>query len=171
VRRFLESLPGRVVCHVVAVALVAPFTVLASMRQANAQGGLVNDVRWAVVDFVVNSKVRTTNMTFGKEGAERVQDELTKFRETARVSDRFELVPRDTIDRAIETLALEKPVVDSTSLLRLAQEVQASRIVTGDIVGVSIANVQGGKQAVVGVIIKLIDAASGLAVNGAAVEG
>lgn len=169
-RRFLESLPGRVVCHVVAVALVAPFTVLASMRQANAQGGLVNDVRWAVVDFVDGSKNRTAT-AYGKEGAERVQDELTKYRETARVSDRFELVPRDTIDRAIETLSLEKPVVDTTSLLRLAQEVQASRLVTGTIQGVKINNVNGGKQAVVGVVIKLIDAASGLAVNGAAVEG
>jgi len=139
------------------------------MRTADAQG-LVNDVRWAVVDFV-DKTPGSANIGLGSEAAARVQDELSKFRETARASDSFDLLPRDQVTRAIEQIGASQPITDPTTLMRVAQEMQASRLVVGEISGYKVNVVNGGKQATVGVLIRVLDSASGLAVNGASVEG
>ena len=145
-RRILNTLPGRLVCHLVVIALVVPIVSLALMRQAQAQ--LTSDARWAVVDFADKSK-NSTDFKFGGVAADMLQLELAKSRDTARGNDRFDLESRESVSRAVETLGLQVPVTDSTSLMRLAQELRVSKIVTGDVVEWGINDVNGGKQAIV----------------------
>ncbi len=162
-RRILNTLPGRLVCHLVVLALVVPIVSLALMRQAQAQ--LTSEVRWAVVDFADKSK--NVDSKYGGIAADMLQLELAKQRDLARGNDRFDLESRESVTRAIESLGLQQPVTDSTSLMRLAQELRVSRIVTGEVVEWGVNDVNGGKQAVVGVKVIIYDAASGFAINGA----
>jgi hypothetical protein len=172
VRRFLESLSGKLVCHAVAVALVMPFVVLASVRQAQAQGGIANDPQWAVLDFVDKSNSsKRANTNLGADAADRLLEELTKSIDTVRGANKYGVIPRDQVSRAIETLGLQNPVVDRTSQIRLAQELSASRMVVGEIANWGVHNVPGGKQAVVAITIRILDASSGISINGADGKG
>ena len=97
-RRILNTLPGRLVCHLVVIALVVPIVSLALMRQAQAQ--LTSEVRWAVVDFNDKSKNSQENK-FGGTAADMLQLELAKSRDTARGPDRFDLESREIVTRAV----------------------------------------------------------------------
>jgi hypothetical protein len=166
VRRFLNSTPGRLICHLVAIALVLPFLTLVAATRAEAQ---LRDIpRWAVVDFV--NKTQNGN-NYGALAAQKVADELSLYAQRLPSREQFVVAPTEEVRRAVETLGLQQPVTDRTSLLRLAQELNVRRIVTGEVVGYGVRDVSGGKQAVVGVRVIIINAASGLPENGAAEEG
>ncbi len=111
---------------------------------------------WAVVEFV-NKK----GGNYGTVAAESVASELAK-------TGKYDVVPQETIKRSLETLSLQSPVTDKTSILRLAQDLRVQSIVQGEVVDFRVENVGGGKQATVAVKVVVIDAASGLGVNGAA---
>jgi hypothetical protein len=160
VRRFFNTRPGRLICHLLALALALPSFAWLSISGAQAQ--IQAQQRWAVIDFS-SRRAMPEGVAFGTEAAQRVYDELAK-------TGRYDLEPPDTVRRTVEQLGLQTPVTEQTSLLRLAQEMRVATLVTGEVVGWGVRQVNGGKQAVVAVRVLVLDVASGLPVNGAAEE-
>ncbi len=156
-RRFVATLPGKALCHLVVTALTLPFLSLILMGRAVAQ--IQTLPSWAVVDFI-----NTSGKGGGKIGAmaaDAMADELSK-------TGKYDVTPREQIGRAITQLNLVAPVTEATSLARLASEVQATSLVTGEVVNWQIRPVGSGKQADVIVRSVVRDVASGLPVNGSA---
>ncbi|HVT13423.1 MAG TPA: hypothetical protein VHE55_14245, partial [Fimbriimonadaceae bacterium] len=108
--------------------------------------------------FVVNPKAAGVANS-GNTASDAVASELSK-------TNLYDVVPQEQIKRAADNLGLTLPVTDPTTYLRLAQEVRASTVVTGEVVGYRILPNGGGKQAIVGINVKVIDVASGLPING-----
>lgn len=158
-RRFLTTGTGKALCHFLALAIALPFMSLISIGRAEAQIQL--RPQWAVVPFV-NDQPGNGGADYANLASQAVYDELAK-------SNTFDLTPLDSVNRSIQDLGLATPVTDPTSLLRLAQALNVGTLVTGELVGWNIYPVQGGKQAEIGLKVKVIDVASGLAVNGAGV--
>ena len=158
-RRFVTSLPGKFVCHIVVTALLMPFLTLASIRPAMAQ--IQTLPTWAVVDFVNRSPGGKGGEKIGALAADAISDELGK-------SNKYEITPRESVARAITQLNLVTPVTESTSLTRLANELQATSLVTGEVINYQIRPNGNGKQADVAIRMVVRDVASGLPVNGSA---
>lgn len=156
-RRFIQTLPGKLIAHLLVLSLVLPSLSLMSVGKAYAQ--LQSLPTWAVVDFVDNK-----GGNYGTVAAEAVASELAK-------TGRYDVVPQETVKRSMETLSLQSPVTDTTSILRLAQDLRAQSVVRGNVTDYRVDNVSGGKQAVVALTVIVIDAASGLGVNGAILSG
>jgi hypothetical protein len=116
---------------------------------------------WAVVEFEVRNPNGRTDL--GGMAAEAVAAELAK-------TGKYDVVPRETVKRTVESLTLQEPVTDKISLLRLANEVRATTLVRGEVVNWRIRRDAGGKQADVILRVEVIDVASGLPVNGAALS-
>jgi hypothetical protein len=156
-RRFVATLPGKALCHLVVMALTLPFLTLIFMGRAEAQ--IQTLPSWAVVDFI-----NTSGKGGGKIGAmaaDSMADELSK-------TGKYDVTPREQVSRAITQLNLVAPVTEATSLARLANEVQATSLVTGEVVNWEVRPVGSGKQADVIVRSVVRDVASGLPVNGSA---
>jgi len=115
---------------------------------------------WAVTDFVDQ---KNRNSKFGQIAAEAVSSELAK-------TQVYDVQPQESVARALDTLTLQKPVTDVTSLMRLAQELRVTTIVRGEVIDYAVRRVSGGKQASVVLRTVAVDAASGLDVNGATVQ-
>lgn len=158
-RRFINSLLGRAVCQLVILSLVMPFYTVVMASRAEAQ--LQTLPTWAVVDFEV---LRPGGDNLGSVAAEAVANELAK-------SGKYDIVPQETIKRTMEQLTLQPPVKEKVSLLRLAGEVRASTIVRGEVNNWRVRNEAGGKKADVIMRVEVVDVASGLPVNGAALSG
>lgn len=156
-RRFVASLSGKVVCHIVCLALLMPILTLISVSRAEAQ--IQTLPSWAVVDFVNRSGKGGDRI--GVVAADAVANELSK-------TGRYDVTPREQVARAIQSLNLVTPVTEQTSLFRLATEVQATALVTGEVVNWQIRPVSNGKQADVIIRSVVRDVASGLPVNGSA---
>lgn len=158
-RRFIASLPGRLLAQVVIVALLMPFVTLASIRTAVAQVTVLPT--WAVVEFKNRMAAKTE---YGKTAAEAISGELSK-------TGQYDVAPQATVQRAIEDLGIASPPDGDVNLLRVANQVRASTVVSGEIVEYKILSSAAGKQAVVALQLVVTDVASGLAFNGATVEG
>lgn len=157
-RRFINSLFGKAISQLALLALVMPFFQVIMASRAEAQ--LQTLPTWAVVDFEVR---RTGGNDLGKVAADAVANELAK-------SGKYDVVPQESMKRFMEQLTLQPPVKDRTSLLRLASEARATTIVRGEVVNWRVRSEAGGKQADVILKVEVIDVASGLAVNGAALS-
>lgn len=140
-------------------ALVLPFLTLITFGRAEAQ--IQTLPSWAVVDFINVSPGGKGGSKIGAMAADAMADELSK-------TGRYDVTPREQISRAITQLNLIAPVTEATSLARLANEVQATSLVTGEVVNWEVRPVGSGKQADVIVRSVVRDVASGLPVNGAA---
>lgn len=158
-RRFINSMSGRAVSQIVAIALALPFLTFALARRADAQ--IQAQPRWAVIEFI--NRTGKGGQAVGAAASEAVYSEFAK-------TGKYDLEAPESVNRAIDQLGLVKPVKDQTSLLRLAQELRVSTIVTGEVHDWQIRSVAGGKQADVAIKIKVLDVASGLPVNGALVN-
>ncbi|RZL70658.1 MAG: hypothetical protein EOP29_22965 [Rhodococcus sp. (in: high G+C Gram-positive bacteria)] len=158
-RRFIASLPGKVFSQLVILALLLPTLTFALITRASAQVATLPV--WAVVEFANRKSAGTP---FGKNAAAAVITELAK-------TGRYELVPQENIQRAIEAIGVETPPKGQTNLLRLGQEVRANTLVQGEIVDYTVKTVNGNKQGLVSMLVVLYDVASGLPVNGVAVGG
>ena len=156
-RRFVASLPGKVVCHTVVSALLLPFLTFATFSRAAAQ--IQVQPTWAVVDFV--NRTGKGGDKIGVMAADAVATELSN-------SGKYDVTPREQVEREIDQLNLVKPVTDSTSLIRLANGVSATALVTGEVVNWQIRPSGNGKQADVAVRCIVRDVASNLPVNGSA---
>jgi len=159
VRRFINSILGKVVCHVLAVALMLPSLQFVVASRAEAQ--LQTLPTWAVVEFEVRNPKGQTGL--GKTAADAVANELAR-------TGKYDVVPQETMQRTLEALQLQAPVTQMTSLLRLATEVRATTIVRGEVVNWRVVNEAGGKKADVIMRVEVIDVASGLPVNGSALS-
>lgn len=154
-RRFIKSLLGRVICNVAIVALVLPSFSLILAGRVDAQ--LQTSPAWAIVDFVCKDKA------IGLAAAEAMQSALGKV-------SGIDLIPKETVDRTIVQLALQPPITEKTSLMRLGAEVGAATIVTGNVVAWQVSSSGGGKKATVVMRVVVTDVASGLPINGAALQ-
>jgi hypothetical protein len=157
VRRFINSVLGKAICHVLTLALIMPFCSLVMVSRAEAQ--LQTLPTWAVVEFEVLNGPKE----LGSVAAESVANELAR-------TGKYDVVPQETMKRTMESLALQAPVNDMTSLLRLAAEVRATTIVRGQVVNSRVRSEGGGKKADVLMRVEVVDVASGLPVNGAALS-
>lgn len=170
-RRFINSLAGRVVSHVVAASLILPtFSLAVAFSATTAKAGASQSVElpeWAVVDFD-NRKDKGTK--FGEVAAEAISSSLAK-------NPKYDVKPRDTVVRGVETLGLSQPIPTVTSLLRVGQEIfnrnsRASKtIISGEIVDYVVQKVSGGKLARASMRVVCYDIASGLPINGSATYG
>jgi hypothetical protein len=152
--------------HAVAFTLFIPYvTSVAATRTAAQQ---VSGPTWAVLDFYD----RTGRVSDGLKAvaADAVRNELEKINEKRGIeeSKQYELVERETLERAYRDLDLVKPVMQKESLLRLGSEVNATSVVTGDILNWRVVKDGPGKHAEVLLKVEVLDVASGVVVNGTA---
>jgi hypothetical protein len=117
--------------------------------------------QWAVVPFANISGIPGSDK-YADAATQAVNDELSK-------TGLYDVQAEESVKRAIDSLGLQSPVTDPTSLLRVAQNLAVTTLVTGKFAGFEINNVSGGRQARVAIQVTVEDVASGLAVNGAAV--
>lgn len=159
-RRNITTTAGRNLCHLIIGALLLPFVSFMTVGRAEAQ--IAQNPSWVVVEFVDRDNLKSP---YGADAAQKVRDALAN----APRAD-YVIETADTINRYIEELGLVAPVVEKTSLLRLAAHARAATIVTGELFSYHVEDVGGGRQAHVAVRVLVLDGASGLAVNGAVVE-
>lgn len=159
-RRNITTTAGRNLCHLIIGALLLPFVSFMTVGRAEAQ--IAQNPSWVVVEFVDRDNQKSP---YGADAAQKVRDALAN-------SPRADYVieTADTINRYIEELGLVAPVVEKTSLLRLAAHARAATLVTGELFSYHVEDVGGGRQAHVAMRVLVLDGASGLAVNGAVVE-
>jgi hypothetical protein len=143
----------------VVTALLLPFLTLLTVTRAEAQ--IQTLPTWAVVDFVNRSPGGKGGEKIGALAADAIANELSK-------TGKYDVTPREQVARAIQQLNLVAPVTEATSLYRLAQELQATALVTGDVINWQVRPEGNGKQADVIVRCVVRDVASGLPVNGSA---
>lgn len=158
VRRFIATLPGKVISNVLVAALVLPYMLLGLSTRANAQ--LRSLPQWAVVDFV-NMKEKGT--TYGAKAAEAISGSLSR-------TGKYDVQPIPTVARVVESLGLSQPLPDISNVLRVASEMKVQTVVKGEIAEYRIDRNGAGKQARVSMRAVCYDVASGLPVNGAAVS-
>jgi len=156
VRRFKQLSIGRRIGRTALAALLIPALSVVAAQRAEAQ--IQSNPTWAVLEFNNASGKGPENL--GATAAEAFRSELGK-------TGRYEIIPAETISRALTTLNLQPPVTQRISLIRLGQEIGASNLVTGDILNWRIVNEGKGKRADVILRVVVTDVASGLAVNGA----
>ncbi len=157
-RRFINSFLGRAVSQVIVMALILPFVTLLSISKSVAQ--VQQTQSWAVLEFVNKGQ---GGQEVGASAADAVSNELGKL-------NRYDVIQGETIKRTIEALNLQTPVTDKVSLLRLANELHATTLVTGEIIGWRVVSEGGGKRAEVIMRVVVLDTASGLPVNGSALR-
>ncbi|HWD39298.1 MAG TPA: hypothetical protein VG944_10645 [Fimbriimonas sp.] len=158
-RRFIASLAGKVLSHMVVVALLVWFFstsfVVSAVAQAEFQPSM------AVAQFTVSDGL---SASYGQTAGDAIHDELAK-------TGKFRVIPTDQVHRQISTMGLSEPLAGTTNILRVGQELRVGSIVSGGIYGARVENVAGGRQAKVAMQVVVYDVASGLPVNGAVVTG
>jgi hypothetical protein len=159
VRRFVTSLTGKLFSHFVVVALAMSF--LTTSVVVKAYGQVQTLPAWAVTEFFVPEGQPAS---YGIAAAEAVTDALSN-------TGQYQLTPETEVNQEITHLGLASPLRGQANLLRVAQELRVGTIVRGDVAGVKFETVSGGRQARVAVRVVAYNSASGLPVNGAAVEG
>jgi hypothetical protein len=167
VRRFIESLPGRICSHFVVCTLLLPTLTLAlAFTKAEAQ---VQEAQiWAVVPF---RDLRQPGSPYGAAAADAFRTEFAAAFEVALPGQRPEVLAQETVVRGAETLGIELPPVTETNLLRLGQTVMADRIVSGQVAHYDIVEVNGGRQARAWVRVIVHSVRAGTTIRGAVVEG
>lgn len=156
-RRFIASVPGKVLSHVVISALVVPYFALGLAAKSEAQIGPGKET-WAVVDFTN----RKGNNAFGAEAAKAVTNRLTN-------DNKFDVKPVETVARVVESLGLVQPLGNRANVLAVGRELSVGTIVTGEVVDYRVDKSAAGKQARVSMRVIAYNVAASEVVNGAAV--
>ncbi|MBZ0213541.1 MAG: hypothetical protein K8H99_07065, partial [Nitrospirae bacterium] len=158
-RRFVNSIYGKVTCHLAIAGLLMPLVSVLVANQAYAQ---VNQrSRWAVVEFLDESGKAGENV--GALAAEAVNSSLVNL-------GRYDIEPQETVARKATELGLVQPILDKISLMRLAQDLRVETLVTGQVKNWEITASGSGKKASVILRVVVYDVASGLPINGAALQ-
>jgi hypothetical protein len=155
-RRFIASLPGKVLSHVVITALMVPYVALGLATRSVAQVKQLPS--WAVADFV-DKKGKTA---FGAEAAKAVANSLGK-------TGKYDVQPQETVARVAEGVGLTQPLEGRTNLMAVGRELKVSTIVSGEIIDYRVDESAAGKQARVSMKVIAYDVAAQEPVNGAAV--
>lgn len=158
-RRFIATLPGKLISNVLVAALVLPYMMLGLAAKGYAQ--LKSLPGWAVVDFV--NKKKGSGNTYGASAAAAIAGSLSR-------TGKYNVETQESVARVVEGLGLTQPLPDIQNVLRVANELKVQTIVTGEIADYRIDSTAAGKQARVSVRAVCYDVASGLPVNGAAVS-
>jgi hypothetical protein len=159
---FIHSRFCRTVSRALVTALAWNFLILAlPAPKAEAQFAGAAP-QWAVLDFVNKSNIG------GNELGSLASDALTT---DLLGTNRFNILPRETVDRAMRDLGLQAPLSRELDVLRVAQALGVETIIVGEVSAIRINKGQGGKSADVALIVRGLDVASGLPVLGAAVAG
>lgn len=158
-RRFVDTIAGRALCHLAAMALVLPTVTLTVAGRAEAQVQQLPS--WAVTEF---KDLKSPGSKYGQAASDAVAGELAK-------TNRYDVVAQETVKRSIETLGLTAPLQSLVNLTRVGQDVRATTIVQGEVADYRIDQVAGGKQAIVALRMVAYNVASGLPVNGALEKG
>ena len=155
-RRFIASLPGKVLSHVVITALMVPYVALGLATRSVAQ--IKQLPSWAVADFV-DRKGKTV---YGTEAAKAVANSLGK-------TGKYDVQPQETVARVAEGLGLSQPLDGRTNLMAVGRELKVSTIVSGEIIDYRVDESPAGKQARISMKVVAYDVAAQEPVNGAAV--
>ena len=158
-RRFIDTVAGKALCHLAAMALVLPTVTLTVAARAEAQ--VTQLPSWAVTEF---KDLHAANSRYGQVAADAVSGELAK-------TNRYDVIAQETIKRSLDTLGLSSPLEGLVNLNRVGQDIRADVIVQGEVADYQVRAVGGGKQAIVVMRLTAIRVASGLPVNGALVRG
>lgn len=143
--------------------MILPTLSLVLVTRASAQ--FAQRPAWAVLAFESDD---AKGKAFGAVAADAITNELQKRQDAFRPP--IEVVPGESVKRAQESLGLTDPITDPTSVLRLGQELRASRVVVGRIAAIRMSSSNGNKQASVALQISVRDVASGININGANVQ-
>lgn len=158
-RRFIATLPGKVISNVLVAALVLPYMVLGLAAKGHAQ--LRSLPAWAVVDFV-NKKDKSAP-AYGADAAKAVNGSLSR-------TGKYDMQSPEAVALVVERLGLSQPLPDLQNILRVASELKVQTIVSGEVIEYRIDKSAAGKQARAAIRVICYDVASGLPVNGSAVS-
>ncbi len=159
-RRFIKTGTGQAISLFTIFALVLPLlTLIAGTRTAQAQLELRDT--WAVVEFADRTK---SEAGLGKTAAEFVNTEFAKL-------NRYDMALAETVNRFVTELGYQNPVGNQNELVRLGQSLQATTIVSGEVVDTRVVDTGSGKRGEVKLRVIVRDIASGTVVNGAALKG
>jgi len=141
----------------VTIALLTPIFTFISWTRADAQ--IESQAQWTVIQFANKGK---GGDAYGRMAADAVYGEFSKL-------GKYSLTPQDSVDRQMAELGFQPPLNRVEDQLRLATNLGASTVVSGEIKDWRIVDDNGGKRADVLVRVFVRDVASGQLVNGAAV--
>lgn len=158
-RRFVDTVAGKAMCHLAVMALVLPTATLAVVNRAEAQVQQLPS--WAVTEF---RDIKNGNARYGQAASEAVSSELAK-------TNRYDVLDQGTVKRSIESLGLTSPLEGIVNLQRVGQDIRAKVIVQGEVLDYQVRAVGGGKQAIVALRVVAYNAQGGLPVNGALERG
>lgn len=161
-RRLQRSVVMRLASRIAILALLSNFLLFgATLRPAEAQFR-TGTKQWAVLDFVNRSALG--GPALGAAAADAVSTLILG-------SNRYDVLPRETVDRIYSQLELTPPITRQLDILRVGQGLGVETVITGEITDARINTNSNGKSADVAMVIRGIDVASGLTVMGAAVHG
>jgi len=158
VRRFIVSLPGKVISAWAIVALLLPMVSLMWVGKAVAQVAVQPTL--AVVEF---QNLKTPGTNFGKLAAESVTSQFTGLQ-------KFDVVPTELVDKAVQALGIATPPQGKVNLFRVADDVKCQYIVSGEISDYRVISEGTTRKAVVAVSVVVWDVASETALNGSSVS-
>lgn len=162
-RRFIASLPGKVLSHIVIAALVVPNFVLGLSAKAEAQDSpFSSKKKIAIVPFINKKDSKVPDYGF--------KAQESTYKAFLRFENKFEVETPDSVKRQAETLGLQLPLVGIQNVIRVASELRLESIFAGEVVDYRIDKTAAGKQARVSVRLFEYDVASTLVTNGAAVS-
>ena len=160
-RRYFLGSSGRSPALIWGAALAALLT-FGGAQTASAQ--ILADNAVAIVDFRVTRDGDTADL--GKLAADSIRTECA-----ASATSDEEIIPGETVARAMENLGFALPPIERTQLMRLGMELDARTIVRGEVVDWRIIEKDGGRVAIVAMRVFVHDVASGLTVNGSGLSG
>ena len=160
-RRYFLGSSGRSPALIWGAALAALLT-FGGAQTASAQ--ILADNAVAIVDFRVTRDGDTADL--GKLAADSIRTEWA-----ASATSDEEIIPGETVARAMENLGFALPPIERTQLMRLGMELDARTIVRGEVVDWRIIEKDGGRVAIVAMRVFVHDVASGLTVNGSGLSG
>ena len=161
-RRLQKSVVMRLASRITILALLSNFLLFGvTLKPAEAQFRTATR-QWAVLDFVNQSAVG--GPALGAAAADAVSALILG-------SNRFDVLPRETVDRIYSQLELTPPITRQLDVLRVGQGLGVETVITGEITDARINTSANGKSADVAMVVRGIDVASGLSVMGAAVHG
>src|SRR5947209_3153027 len=157
VKRLRKARFTRVVAKTLCAALIAPQMLAWSLRPAAAQARADRTV--IVMDF--NNRSGIGGPLLGRRAAAAMSLQL-------RQTDNWDPVSQSDTDKQIAASKLHPPF-DRVALQTLARALDASMVLTGDVLSASVS--QNPAEARVKIVVKLMDVGSGELVNGAVATG
>jgi hypothetical protein len=157
VRRLRRGRTARALAKALSLLLLLPYLTVLGARPASAQ--IASPPTVVVLDFT--NRTGVGGPLLGRSAASALILEMTG-------AERWDVVRESAVQDAINRLSLHRPY-DKVDLARLAGAVQASAVVTGEVIGARVT--QNPAQASVTTVVRVTDVASQELINGAVTTG